>query len=205
MILYYSPGACSLGIRVILEEIGLPYQAIQVDLAKQEQYAPQFKRFNRKSKVPVLQRDDGSILTEFPAIAMWLALVHPQAKLIPSESDRLAGVLEMLDYVVATLHMQGFSRMFRPTNFSPNPADADAVKQRGHQIFEAGMQIIDESLSGREYLLGDYSIADAALFYVERWASAAKIELPKNCARHYAQMLSRPAVRRAVEAEGVIV
>ena len=205
MIFHYASGTCSLGIRVILEEIGAPYQAVKVDFAKQEQYGPQFKEINRKSKVPVLRRDDGSVLTEFPAIAMWLALVHPEAKLVPSDPDRLAAVLEMMDYIVATMHMQGFSRMFRPTNFSPNPADTDAVKQRGREIFDAGLRLIDEKLEGREYLIGDYSIADAALFYVTRWASTAKIELPKNCARHYAQMLARPAVLRAVEADGVAV
>ena len=80
--LYYAPGACSIGIHVLLEEIGKPYQAEQVDLRAP---APQriFTNINAKSKVPTLERDDGSILTEFPAIAFWLARTNPEAGLLP--------------------------------------------------------------------------------------------------------------------------
>jgi glutathione S-transferase len=73
MKLYYMPGACSIGIHVLLEEIGKPYDLQKIDGAKQEQYGPDFVKINPKSKVPTLQRDDGSVLTEFPAIATWLA------------------------------------------------------------------------------------------------------------------------------------
>ena len=78
MKLYYMPGACSIGIHVLLEEIGKPYDLQKIDGAKQEQYGPDFVKLNPKSKVPTLQRDDGSVLTEFPAIAMWLARKHPE-------------------------------------------------------------------------------------------------------------------------------
>ena len=63
MKLYYMPGACSLGIHVILEEIGKPYDLHKIDGAKQEQYGPDFVKINPKSKVPTLSRDDGSTLT----------------------------------------------------------------------------------------------------------------------------------------------
>ena len=62
---------------------------------------------------------------------------------------------------------------------------------------------MDEQLAGKEYLLGDFSIADAALFYVEFWAGRLGIDLPPNCAAHFARMKARPAVRRAMETEGV--
>jgi len=72
--------------------------------------------------VPTLVRDDGSVLTEFPAIAYWLAVSNPQAQLLPADAEGQARALEAMDYVVATLHMQGFSRMFRPVNFArPRP------------------------------------------------------------------------------------
>ena len=69
MKLFYSPGACSLGIHVLLQEIGKPFELEKVELAKGEQFQPPFTSVNPKLKVPVLQRDDGSILTEYPAIA----------------------------------------------------------------------------------------------------------------------------------------
>jgi len=77
MDLYYSPGACSLGIHVLLEEIGKPYGLKKVSLKDGEQYKPEFLSINPKAKVPTLLRDDGSVLTEFPAIASWLALTNP--------------------------------------------------------------------------------------------------------------------------------
>ena len=71
--------------------------------------------------MPALERDDGSILTEFPAIATWLARTNPDAKLLPDDVESQVRALEAIDYVVATLHMQGFGRLFRPENFGPEP------------------------------------------------------------------------------------
>ena len=87
MKLYYMPGACSLGIHVLLEEIGKPYDLHKIDGAKQEQYGPDFVKLNPKSKVPTLQRDDGKVLTEFPAIAVWLARKNADKGLLPTDAD----------------------------------------------------------------------------------------------------------------------
>src|SRR4028119_277176 len=76
MDLYYSPGACSIGIHVLLEEIGKPYTAHKLSFPDREQYKPEFLAINPKAKVPTLVRDDGTVLTEFPAIATWLALTN---------------------------------------------------------------------------------------------------------------------------------
>jgi len=109
-----------------------------------------------------------------------------------------------MDYVVSTMHMQGFSRMFRPVNYAPTEADHDKVKARGKEIMEKGLALMDKALEGKEYITGKFSVADAALFYVEFWASARmKMPLPKNCAAHYERMKNRPAVKRTIEQEGL--
>jgi len=204
MKLYYMPGACSIGIHVLLEEIGKPYDLHKVDGAKQEQYGEAFVKLNPKSKVPTLQKDDGSVLTEFPAIATWLARKNPDKKLLPSDADAEARALEAMDYVVSTMHMQGFSRMFRPAAYAPTEADHDTVKARGKEIMEKGLAIMDKALEGKEYVAGKFSIADAALFYVTFWAAGRmKMPLPKNVAAHYERMKARPAVKRTVEQEGL--
>jgi glutathione S-transferase len=204
MKLMYAPGACSLGIHVLLEEIGKPYDTQAVDLRGGGQFKPEFTAVNPKSKVPTLLRDDGSVLTEFPAIAFWLARTNPDRKLLPDDADGQARALEAMDYVVATMHMQGFTRIFRPTNFAPNAADEEAVKARGREIFEKGLGVLDKALAGKDYVVGQFSIADAALFYVEFWAAARlKLNLPANVAAHYQRMLARPAVQRALQAEGL--
>lgn len=204
MKLYYAPGACSIGIHVLLEEIGKPYEAELVNLREGAQFKPEFTSVNPKSKVPTLVRDDGSVLTEYPAIAVWLASTFPEAKLLPKDADRLARALEYTDYAVATLHMQGFSRIFRPANFAPSEADHAAVKARGEEIFAKGLGLFDKALEGKEYLLGEFSFADSALFYVSFWwAGRLGKTLPPNVAAHYARMNARPSVQRVLKAEGL--
>jgi glutathione S-transferase len=201
--LYYSPGACSIGIHVLMEEIGKPYTLHKVSLKDGEQYKPDFLAINPKAKVPTLVRDDGSVLTEFPAIATWLALTNRDKQLLPDDPETMARTLEALDYVVSTVHMQGFSRIFRPGNFAPNEADHDAVKAKGREIFEKGLSVMNKALEGRDYVVGSFSIADAALFYVEFWgAERLGMTLPANCAAHYARLKERPAVQKALRDEG---
>jgi glutathione S-transferase len=204
MKLFYAPGACSLGIHVLLEEIGKPYDAEAVNLREGAQFKPDFTAVNPKSKVPTLQRDDGAVLTEYPAIAVWLASTFPEAKLLPKDADTLARALEYTDYAVATMHMQGFGRIFRPANFAPTESDHEAVKARGEEIFAKGLGLFDKALEGKDYLLGEFSFADSALFYVAFWwAGRLNKPLPKNVAAHYARMNARPAVQRVLKAEGL--
>jgi glutathione S-transferase len=204
MKLYYSPGACSIGIHLLLEEIGKPYETVLTNTREGAQFRPEFVAINPKSKVPTLVRDDGSVLTEYPAIAFWLARTNHEARLLPDDPEAQARALEFIDYCVATMHMQGFSRIFRPANFSPNEADHPAVQARGEEIFSRGLALMDKALEGREYLLGQFSIADSALFYCcFWWAERLKKELPRNVAAHYARMRARPAVQRTMQAEGL--
>ena len=204
MKLFYAPGACSLGIHVLLEEVGLPYDAVRVNLREGEQRKPAFAAVNPKGKVPALERDDGAVLTEYPAIAYWIAATNPEAGLLPQGTEAIARAMEVTDYVVATVHMQGFGRIFRPEAFAPSAADHDAVRKQGEDIFTKGLALLDERLAGREWVGDAYSFADTAVFYAcFWWAGRLKKELPANVARHYAAMLDRPAVRRAMEAEGL--
>jgi glutathione S-transferase len=204
MKLYYAPGACSIGIHLLLEEIGKPYELQRLNFQEQEQYKEPFVSINPKSKVPTLQRDDGSVLTEFPAIAMYLARSNPDKGLLPADADGEARALEALDYVVSTMHMQGFGRIFRPGNFAFSEADHDKVKARGREIFEKGLALMDKALQGKEYLTGKFSIADCALFYVTFWAAARlKLDLPPNVAAFWKRMQARPAVQRTMQQEGL--
>lgn len=204
MKLYYSPGACSLGIHALLEEIGQPYEQVLVALREGAQFKPEYTAINPKAKVPTLVRDDGTVLTEFPAIAFWLARANPEAKLLPPDAEGEARALEAMDYVVATMHMQGFTRIFRPERFSPNLAEQEAVKEQGREIFARGFALMEKTLDGKEYVVGPFSIADAALFYAEFWAKArTDITLPAHCAQHYARMKARPAVARVLAQEGL--
>jgi len=203
MKLFYAPGACSMGIHILLEEIGEPYELSKLDIKAGENYRPPFSELNPKGKVPTLQRDDGSVVTEFPVIAHYLAKTNPEAGLLPkSEEAELRGA-EAMDYCVATIHMQGFGRLFRPGNFAPNEADHDAVKARGREIMEKGYALLDKQLAGKEWITGPYSIADNALFYVAFWGRKQGLTLPANVSAHLDRMMARPAVQRMMEQEGL--
>jgi glutathione S-transferase len=205
MKLYYAPGTCAIGIHVLLEEIGKPYQLELVDFRDGAQYKPPFTGINRKSKVPTLARDDGSILTEFPVIARWLARQNPQANLIPQDEETETRAMEIMEYVVGTIHPEGFRRLFRTERFAPSAADHDAVRAQGRAAIEQGFAVADEALDGRNYLGGErLSFADAALFYVEYWgAKRLGMKLPSNLAAHFERMMARPAVQRALRQEGL--
>jgi glutathione S-transferase len=203
MKLYYAPGACSIGIHVLLEEVGKPYDSEAVNLREGAQYKPEFTAINPKSKVPTLVRDDDSVLTEYPAIAYWLARTNPFANLLPDDIDLQTQAIALTDYAVATIHMQGFARLFRSSNFAPNPADEEAVKARGKELVEKGFAYIDKALQGKDYAVGPFSIADSAIFYVEFWSKRVGIALLPNCAAHLERMLARPAVQRVMKQEGL--
>ena len=202
MKLYYAAGTSAVGIRVLLEEIGKPYEVAQLNLAAREQYGNAFSSINPKSKVPTLVRDDGSVLTEFGAIARWLARTNPEAALLPPEPESEARAAELLDYVVGTVHMRAFSRMIVPVAFGPEAQRADIVAA-GRAMATKGFDIIDASLAGKVHVVDRYSYADAALFYVERWAERFSMPLPPNCKRHYETMMERPAVKRVLAADQV--
>jgi glutathione S-transferase len=204
MKLYYAPGVCSIGIHVLLEEIGKPYDLQPVNLREGAQYQPGFTAVSAKSKVPALERDDGSILTEFPVIASWLAKKNPEARLIPQDLEAETRAMEAMEYAVGTMHGQGFARIFRPGNFGPAESE-EQVKARGREMVEKGFAILDTALAGKDYLGGkELSIADAAVFYVEFWgAGRLGMKLPANVAAHYERMKARPAVQRVMKQEGV--
>ena len=199
---YMTPGSCSTGIHILLEELDLPFEAWIVNLPAGEHHKPGYHAINPKSTIPTLVRQDGTALTEFQAIAWWLARAHPKAKLLPEYPDGEARVLEVMDYVVGTLHGQGFARIFITDTFTPNVADHAAVQARGREIVNQGFAILNDALAGLDYVTGGFSIADAALFYVEFWADRLGIPLPEHCDAHYQRLRTRPAVQRVLREEG---
>lgn len=152
--LYHSPGTCSLGVHCLIEEVGAPYELVKIDLMKGQQHSGEYTAVNAKSKVPALLREDGSLLTEWPAIATWLALTHPEKGLLPTDAEGLARTLEHVDYIVATLHMQGFTRIWRPDHFASSEAEQEVVRKKGRDIYEKGLAHFEAKLDGRDYLGG---------------------------------------------------
>ena len=204
MKLFYAPGACSIGIHVALEEIGKPYEAVKVGLRGDPSERAALDAVNPKGKVPTIQRDDGLVVTEYPVIAHYLAHANPEADLWPHDPDAALAAASAMDFCVATIHMQGFARLFRPGNFAPTEADHEAVKSRGKELIGKGYAVMADQLGSKDWIAGSYSVADTALFYVEYWGAARmKMPLPPALAKHFDRMMARPAVHRMMAAEGL--
>lgn len=198
---YFARGACSLGIHVLLEEAGADYRGVAIDLRAAEQFSETFRAVNPKSKVPALVREEGGLLTEFQTIALWIAKTYPEANLLPGGFEGELRALELLDYMVGTVHMRGFTFILVPGKFVSGEAAQTELRAHGRDVVEKGLAQLSEQLSDRDWLLGGYSIADAGLFYMTMWADRIGLELPANIAAFRERMLSRPAVRRALELE----
>ncbi len=201
MKLYFLPGACSIGIHALLAVIGQPF-----DIEKAARPAtPEFedyKRINPKGKVPALIRDDGSLLTEFPVIALYLARLHPELDLIPTDIEGEIRVLEMTEHLVSTVHMQGYTRVRRPEKFAPSESDHAAVQAFGLGIYQAGLDRAERQINGKDWLFEKMSIADFALYYLERWSVVNGIgSLGPNCRAHHDRLWAKPEIRRALDSE----
>lgn len=193
----HSPGSCSTGILILLHEIGAPFRVEIVDLRKKEQQSEGYKARNPKGKVPLLVRGDGSGLTEFPAIAYWLANTYSEAGLWPEDLETQARTLEAVDFVVSSIHMRGFTFVKNAQRFVPGDEAREALRAHGLEQAVKGFGVLSETLGDKEYLLGRFGLADAAACYVLDWAAPAGIELPANLAALLARLRARPSVAAA--------
>jgi len=202
--LCYAKKTCSIGIHVLLEEIGMPYDLRIVDFSKKEQKTPEYLALNPKGKVAALVRDDGSVLTEYAAIAIWLAMTHPEKNMMPTDPEGFARTLESMDFIVGTVHMLSWRLFRRPDAYSDSPAEHEQLKVRGKAAMLDAFKVVDEQLADKEYLMGDFTIADTALYYNEYWAvDVAGWELPPNVNAHYERMKTRASVKASRVVEGV--
>lgn len=205
MKLYWGRHTCAIGIHVLLEECGAAFETEELDVQGGENRKEPFKTVNPKEKVPVLIRDDGAMLTEFGAIATWLALTNPGRALIPEGVEDRVRMIEIMDYAVGTLHGQAFGRVFLPAKFEPKDLlhkaglGQSSTRAEGLEMAKQAFAILDRQLAGRTFVGGGtFSIGDAALFYCERWAPQVEMALPPNVAAHFDRMKARPSVRRAL-------
>jgi glutathione S-transferase len=203
MKLYFLPGACSIGIHALLAEIGQPFRIEKAARPGTPEFEA-YTQINPKGKVPALIRNDGSLLTEFPVVALYLARIHPERALIPTDIEGETRVMEMTEYLVSTVHMQGYTRARRPEKFAPSESDHPAVKARGLEIFQAGLDRAERQINGKDWLFETMTIADFALFYLEHWCVLNGIGLlGKNGQAHHDRLWSKIEIRRAIESETI--
>jgi glutathione S-transferase len=197
-----TPGSCSTGIHLLLEELELLFEAHVVNLMAGDNMRPEFLAINPRGSVPTLVWTDGTAFTDFISIARFLAETHPKRKLLPDSEDLRRHALQLMEYAVGVVHGEGFTRVFVAERYAGSAQGKASVEHEGLQIVSKGFERLEALIIGPTYALGTFSIADAALFYVEFWADRVGIGLPAKCDRHYRAMLRRPAVRQVLGEEG---
>lgn len=202
MKLYHWPGSCSTGIHVLLHELGATFDNEVINLPKGDQMTPEYRAISPSGKVPTLVRDDGSVLTEFQTIAFWLGSAHPEARLLPEDLEQRTRIMEALDFMVGSVHMRGYTFILATGKFLSDPEGQATLQAHGRDIVRKGLDRLAEMLGDKPYLFGDFSIADAGLFYICRFAARAQLTLPPALQQHHDRMLRRPSVQKVMMAEG---
>ena len=201
MKLYISPGACSLSPHIVVSETGLNVELEKVNLAEHKTASGQdYMTINPKGYVPALQLDDGSVLTEGPAIVQYLADQKPGSGLIPAAGsiDRYR-VQEWLNFIGTELH-KNFGALF-------NRATPDAVKEATKANITKRLGYLNDKLAGKQYLMGsNFTVADAYAFTIVNWTNFVGIDLKPypNLAAYMGRVAARPKVLETLKSEGLV-
>ena len=188
-------------ISIMLEEIGYDYKVTKIDIGKDEQFKPEFLNISPFGKIPVIIDYSNNNLSIFESGAILMYLGEKTGKFYPQESPFKEKVLEWLFWQIGGLGpMAGQVSHF--VNYAPNfPGDHSYSEKRYKDEYDRLLGVMDNVLERRDFLAGDYSIADMASF---PWITAYKryevdLDSFKNVRRWFDEIKSRPAVRRGIE------
>jgi glutathione S-transferase len=199
---YMTPGSCSTAIHILLEEVESLFEVYLINLMAGDNRTPEYLALNPNGTIPTLITDDEIVLTDFESIAVWIANENPRYQLMPEDFSEQRLAIELMSYVVNTIHGQGFSRIFTTEKYSNDSAEHDGIKRQGQDIVSHGFSVIESILEDKDSLFKHFSIADAALFYVLFWADRINLPIPEFCMAYYQKLLKRPAIRQVLSEEG---
>ena len=200
MKLYYSPAACSLAPHIALEESGLPYELVRVDLRTHKlANGADYYAINPKGYVPLLQFENGERLSEAAVILQYIADRKPGTLAPAYATMERYRLNEWLNFIATEIHKQ-----FGPLWHDETPETTKAT-QRATLAKRFGL--VEKTLMKQSYLTGDaFTIADAYLFTVTRWADPLKVDLtPFPALRKFQERVAaRPKVHAALKAEHLV-
>tara|TARA_B100001029_G_scaffold17380_1_gene11601 strand:- start:2894 stop:3625 length:732 start_codon:yes stop_codon:yes gene_type:complete len=202
--LYYAPTPNGWKISIMLEEAEIEYNVIPVNLGAGDQFKPEFLKISPNNRMPVIVDKDGpqgEEVSVFESGAILMYLGEKSGKFFPQSDKERIRVLEWLFWQIGGLGpMAGQVSHF--VNYAPNfPGDHSYSEKRYKNEYDRLLGVMDMVLEEREYLAGDYSIADMASF---PWVTAYKryevnLDTFKNVRRWFDEIKSRPAVRKGMD------
>lgn len=197
MELYFSPLACSLATRIALYEAGATARYTQADTrSKTLADGGDFFAVTSMGQVPALRLDDGSILTENTAVLQYVAEQFPHARLAPPPGMERSRMQQWLGFIGTELHKAVFVPML-------DEKASEEVKRYSREKLPRRMETLQAHLRGREFLLDEFSIADAYLTAILNWAQATQVDLQQwpEVYQYHQRMLQRPSIAKAAGEE----
>jgi len=198
--LYTLPGSCSTGIVVLLEKLGVPYQLIK------RNDVPDYQSMVPTNQVPALKTEDGRVIAEGAAIALYLLEKHDNA-MLPTGIDKRSEFYQWLNFDYSTLH-PAYGRMFAIA-YKVKLSDevkADTLQQLADSVSSL-WAILDKRLETRKFILGDRPThADYMAAVYSSWNAGfadTKIKLGDNVKRFIADVASLPEFKAAYEKEQI--
>ena len=199
--LYTWPTPNGHKVQIMLEEVGLPYVVHPVDITRGAQFDPTYLSLNPNNKVPTIVDDegpDGKPLTIFETGAILIHLAEKTGQFMPAEPRARSEVLQWLMWQMGGLGpMLGQAQHFHRYASEKVPYAIERYAKEGRRL----LSVMERRLVGRDYLAGDYSIADIACFpwvRIHKMANQSLDDLPL-VSRWYAAVRARPAVQRGLK------
>ncbi len=200
--LYYWPTPNGKKVTIFLEEVGLPYNLMPVDITAGEQFDEEFLRISPNNKMPAIvdsEGPDGEPISVFESGAILLYLAEKTGRFMPSSPRQRYEALQWLMFQVSSVGpMLGQAHHFRGYAPEEIPYAVDRYTNEAARLYG----VMDSRLSEVEYFVDDdYSIVDMAIYpwVASHKKQGQKIEDFPNLRRWYEAMGKRPAVRRAME------
>lgn len=203
MRLYYSPNGCSISPHLALEEIGRPFEVERLVVAEGATRTETFLSINPKGKTPVLELDDGTIVTENPVILQYLARSCPDSNLLPKNRRQEFEALSISEYFSNTVHNFGLTPLFRPQFFCDSELSWEGIREKGKAILQEAFNLIAPQLKRSTFLFHDFSVADASVFYSEMHASRMRIGMPASVRAHFEALMAKAGTQRVLAREGL--
>jgi glutathione S-transferase len=203
--LYYSPGSCSLAPHIVLEELGIAYDAVLVSIKDGEHKKAEYLKVNPKGRVPTLNVD-GKVLTECVAILTYLGGGFADRGLWPKETWKQADAISIMSWLSNTVHVT-VAGIWRPERYTADATAQAAIKVSSRENLEKHFADIDKLLTGRTFAMGGlYTVVDPFLLVFYRWGNRLGIPMKEKYpvwAKHAHRVFSRSTVKRIFEAEGI--
>jgi len=198
--LYYYEKSCSYAPHILLYETGADFLAKRINIDKSEQNSPNYLRINPKGRIPALKTQDG-VLTENPAILLYIAQMYPEKQLAPKEPYELAKAQELNMYIASTIHV-GHAHKMRGSRWVDDQATLKDMSSKVAENMYSYAKVIEKNYFVGPWVLGEkFSMCDPYLALVSRWLINDGVSLDnfKKLKEHSEMMFTRFSVQETLK------